>query len=224
MTLDLAVLVSGGGSNLQSIIDKAAAGILDARIRVVFSNQPGAFGLERARRSGIPQASFPHTAFPDREGFDREVARVVREHGADTVVLAGYMRLLTPWFLAQFPGRVINIHPALLPSFPGVHGQDDAAAYGVKLSGCTVHFVDEKMDHGPVVIQAAVPAHPEDDGASLGGRILEYEHRIFPQALQWFAQGRLSIAGRKVLLADADRPKARLHAPALVNPPLEEGF
>lgn len=224
MTLDLAVLVSGSGSNLQSIIDKVESGALDARIRVVFSNKPEAFGLERARRHGIPRASFLHTEFPDRETFDREVVRVIREHGADTIVLAGYMRLLTPWFLEQFPGRVLNIHPALLPSFPGVHGQADAAAYGVKLSGCTVHFVDEKMDHGPVIIQAAAPAHPEDDGATLGARILEYEHRIYPQAIQWFAAGRLSIAGRKVLLADAGRPKAALHAPALVNPPLEEGF
>ncbi|MEW5772917.1 MAG: phosphoribosylglycinamide formyltransferase [Thermodesulfobacteriota bacterium] len=224
MTLDLAVLVSGGGSNLQSIIDKVEAGVLDARIRVVFSNKPEAFGLERARRSGIPHASFLHTEFPDRESFDREVVRVIREHGADTIALAGYMRLLTPWFLEQFPGRVINIHPALLPSFPGVHGQADAASYGVKLSGCTVHFVDEKMDHGPAIIQAAVPAHPEDDGSTLGARILEYEHRIYPQALQWFAEGRLSVQGRKVALKDAGRPKARLHAPALVNPPLEEGF
>jgi len=224
MTLDIAVLVSGSGSNLQSIIDKVAAGALDARIRLVFSNKPEAFGLERARRAGIPQTSFLHTAFPDRENFDREVVRVIREHGADTIVLAGYMRLLTPWFLAQFPGRVLNIHPALLPSFAGVHGQGDAADYGVKLSGCTVHFVNEVMDNGPVIIQAAVPAHPEDDGSSLGARILEYEHRIYPQAIQWFAEGRLAIAGRKVVLKDAGRPKAALHSPALVNPPLEEGF
>ena len=224
MTLDLAVLVSGGGSNLQSIIDKVESGALDARIRVVFSNKPEAFGLERARRHGIPQASLLHTAFPDRASFDREVVRIIREHGADTLALAGYMRLLTPWFLEQFPGRVLNIHPALLPSFPGVHGQGDAAAYGVKLSGCTVHFVTEQMDSGPIIIQAAVPALPGDDGSSLGGRILEYEHRIYPQAIQWFAEGRLSVAGRKVALRDAGRPPAALHAPALVNPPLEEGF
>ncbi len=224
MTLDLAVLVSGGGSNLQSIIDKVESGALDAHIRLVFSNKPEAFGLERARRHNIPHASFLHTAFPDRESFDCSVVRAIREHGADTIALAGYMRLLTPWFLEQFPGRVINIHPALLPSFPGVHGQADAAAYGVKLSGCTVHFVDEKMDSGPVIIQAAVPAHPGDDGSSLGSRILEYEHRIYPQALQWLAAGRLSVQGRKVVLRDDNRPKATLHAPALVNPPLEEGF
>lgn len=224
MTLDLAVLVSGSGSNLQSIIDKVEAGVLDARIRLVFANKPEAFGLERARRRGIPQAAFLHTEFPDRESFDREVARAIREHGADTVVLAGYLRLLTPWFLDQFPGRILNIHPALLPSFPGVHGQADAAGYGVKLSGCTVHFVDEKMDHGPIIIQAAVPAHPEDDGSSLGKRILECEHRIYPQAIQWFAEGRLAVQGRKVLLRDAGKPRAALHAPALVNPPLEEGF
>lgn len=224
MTLDLAVLVSGSGSNLQSIIDKVEAGVLDARIRLVFANKPEAFGLERARRHGIPQAAFLHTEFPERESFDCSVARAIREHGADTVVLAGYLRLLTPWFLDQFPGRILNIHPALLPSFPGVHGQADAAAYGVKLSGCTVHFVDEKMDHGPIIIQAAVPALPGDDGPTLGKRILECEHRIYPQAIQWFADGRLAVQGRKVLLRDAGKPKAALHAPALVNPPLEEGF
>jgi phosphoribosylglycinamide formyltransferase 1 len=224
MTLDLAVLVSGGGSNLQSIIDKIEAGALDARVRVAFSNKPDAFGLERARRHGIPAVGLAHQDFPDRADFDRRAVEIIREHGADTIALAGYMRLLTPWFLEQFPGRVVNIQPALLPSFAGAHGQADAAAYGVAISGCTVHFVDEIMDHGPVIIQAAVPAFPDDDGASLGARILAFEHRIYPQALHWLATGRLRLDGRKVRLDGADRPKAAPHGPGLVNPLLEEGF
>jgi phosphoribosylglycinamide formyltransferase-1 len=152
------------------------------------------------------------------------MAEAILAHGADTVAMAGFMRLLTPGFLARFPGRVLNIHPALLPSFPGVHGQADAAGYGVRISGCTVHFVDEQMDHGPIIVQAAVPAEPEDDGATLGARILAFEHRIYPQALAWLAAGRLGIDGRKVFLKDGGMKKAVLDAPALVSPALEEGF
>lgn len=227
MPMPVAVLVSGGGSNLQSIIDKTEAGLLDVDIRVVLANRAEAFGLERARKHGVPAVAVPHRDFPSREAFDQEMIRLIREHGAETVVLAGFMRLLTPAFLASFPGRVVNIHPALLPSFPGVHGQRDAADYGVRLAGCTVHFVTEEMDSGPIIIQAAVPAYPGDDGDSLGGRILALEHRIYPQALQWLAQGRLRVEGRKVFLAEPEdgivlAPPAS--APCLVNPPLEEGF
>ena len=224
MSLRLAVLVSGSGSNLQSIIDKSEAGALDARVVLVLSNKPGAYGLERAERHGIPTLALDHTAYESREAFDRAMVAAIREARADTVVLAGFMRLLTPGFLEAFPGRVVNIHPALLPSFPGVHGQGDAADYGVKLSGATVHFVDEKMDSGPVIIQAAVPVVPGEDGDSLGARILAFEHRIFPQALQWLAQGRLRVLGRHVLLDGPPGAPARLHGPGLVNPPLEEGF
>lgn len=225
MTLDLAVLVSGSGSNLQAVIDRIESGALDARLRLVLSNKPQAFGLERARRRGIPAVCLEHGNFPDREAFDTEMARLIREHGADTVAMAGFMRMVTPRFLSAFPGRVVNIHPALLPSFPGVHGQRDAADYGVRFSGCTVHFVDEKMDNGPIIIQAVVPAYPGDDGKSLGARILELEHRIYPQALQWLAQGRLTVSGRKVLLTDEGQaPAVALPAGAMVNPPLEPGF
>lgn len=224
MALPIAVLVSGSGSNLQALIDRVESGALEARIALVLSNKPDAYGLERARKHGIPALCIPHREYADRTEFDRAMIRAIREAGAQAVVLAGFMRMLTPEFLQAFAGRVLNIHPALLPSFPGVHGQRDAAEYGVTLAGCTVHFVDELMDHGEVVIQAAVPAYPDDDGQSLGERILACEHRILPQAVQWLAQGRIQVEGRKVRVAPANVPKAAPPANALVNPPLELGF
>ena len=224
MGLPIAVLVSGSGSNLQALIDRAESGALEARIALVLSNKPDAYGLERARKHGLTAVSLPHGQYPNRLEFDRAMIRIITDSGARAVVLAGFMRMLSPEFLGAFPGRVINIHPALLPSFPGVHGQRDAADYGVTLAGCTVHFVDELMDHGPVIIQAVVPAYPEDDGQTLGGRILALEHRVLPQAVNWLAQGRLSLEGRKVRLRPAATPKADPPANALINPPLELGF
>lgn len=234
MKLPIAVLVSGSGSNLQSIIDKIEAGVLDAEIKLVVSNKAGAYGVERAKKHGIPYKILLHTDYPSREAFDREMIRVIGKAGVGpdgAVVMAGFMRMVTPEFLAAFPGRVVNIHPALLPSFAGVHGQSDAADYGVKISGCTVHFVDEKMDHGPVIIQAAVPCNWDDDGGSLGPRILKLEHRVYPQAIQWLAHNRLVVEGRKVRLRVAGRrlttpPRADIEPEtcALVWPPLEEGF
>lgn len=222
--LNIAILVSGSGSNLQAIIDRIQAGALEAEIRLVLSNRPEAHALARAREYGLPALCLPHQEYPTRRDFDRAMLRAVRDSGAQAVVLAGFMRMLSPEFLHAFPQGVLNIHPALLPSFPGVHGQDEAAAYGVKLSGCTVHFVDEKMDNGPVVIQAAVPAYPEDDGRTLGGRILRLEHRVYPQAIQWLATGRLSVSGRTVSLKPASIPLAKKDDDCLVNPPLEDGF
>lgn len=224
MTLPIAVLVSGAGSNLQALIDRIEAKVLDARIALVLSNRSDAYGLVRARNHNLPLLCLPHADYPDREAFDRVMVQAIRQSGAKAVVLAGFLRMLTPGFLKAFPGMVVNIHPALLPSFPGVHGQGDAADYGVKLAGCTVHFVDEIMDHGPVIIQAAVPAHPEDDAQTLGARILAMEHRIYPQAVAWLAAGRLSVHGRKVRLASAPAPLAKPLPNCLVNPPLEEGF
>lgn len=228
MALRVAVLASGNGSNLQSILDKAAAGVLDADVRLVLCNRPDAYALQRAAQAGVPHLCLPHGDFADRESFDAAMVAAIREAGADAVVLAGYMRLLTPLFLNAFAGRVVNIHPAVLPAFPGVRGAADAHAYGVKITGCTVHFVEEKMDHGPVIIQAAVPLNPEEDVEALKGRIHAMEHRIYPQALQWLAQGRLVLDGRTVRLA----PPASGEAPAraadrgdwLVWPPLEAGF
>lgn len=224
MALPIAVLVSGSGSNLQALIDRIEAGVLNASIRVVFSNKPHAYGLERARIHGLPSVCIPHGEYPDRQEFDRAMVRAIEGSGAEAVVLAGFMRLLSAEFLRAFPNRVVNIHPALLPSFAGVHGQSDAVAYGVTLSGCTAHFVDEHMDHGPVIIQAAVPAYPDDDDRTLGGRILAYEHRILSQAVQWLAVDRLRIEGRKVRLLPASIALAPAPVDALVNPPLEQGF
>ena len=224
--LKLAVLCSGSGSNLQAILDRAKAGLLDADIRVVVCNVPGAKSLERAQTAGMPAVCLPHTDYVDRAAHDAAVVQVLKDHGVDTVAMAGYLRLVTPAFLDAFPGRVLNIHPALLPSFKGAHGQADAAGYGVRLSGCTVHFVDQDMDTGPIIIQAAVPALPTDTGDTLGARILALEHRIFPQALQWMAEGRLTVEGRKVFLAPSNRAKGFVSTDCqyLVSPALEDGF
>ncbi len=234
MSLPIAVLVSGSGSNLQSIIDRIEQGVLDAEIKLVVSNKAGAYGLERAKRHGIPYRVLLHTDYPSREAFDQEMVDAIREAGVDEtgiVVMAGFMRIVTPVFLGAFENRVINIHPALLPSFAGVNGQADAADYGVKISGCTVHFVDEQMDHGPVIIQAAVPCQAGEDGDVLAPRILKLEHRVFPQAIQWIAENRLEIKDRHVELRVAGRPcaeqpKADIEPStyALVWPPLEKGF
>ncbi|ADU61764.1 MAG: phosphoribosylglycinamide formyltransferase [Pseudodesulfovibrio sp.] len=234
MSLPIAVLVSGSGSNLQSIIDRIAEGVLDAEIRLVVSNRAGAFGLERARKHNIPTKVLLHTDYPTREAFDAALVDSIHKAGVDKgglVVMAGFMRIVTPVFLSAFPHRVVNIHPALLPAFPGVHGQADAADYGVKISGCTVHFVDEEMDHGPVIIQAAVPCQAGEDGNVLGPRILKLEHRVYPQAIQWIAEDRLTIRDRHVDLKVSGRPKAEqpradIDTPtyALVWPPLEAGF
>lgn len=229
MPMPLAVLVSGGGSNLQSILDKIDAGLVDAEVRVVLSNKAEAYGLERARQKGIPAVALPHAGFPSRQAFDTEMIRIINAHGVEAatgaVVLAGFMRMLTPEFLRAFPQRVVNIHPALLPSFPGTHGAADAANYGVRLAGCTVHFVDEIMDHGPVIIQAAVPALPGEGGDALAARILKLEHCIYPQAVAWLAQGRLAVEDRHVLVRDAEAAWCGTPAlPCLASPGLEPGF
>ncbi len=226
MPINIAVLISGSGSNLQSIIDRIEQGVLDARVTLVLSNKPGAYGLERAAKHGLQTKVIQHAAFGSREIFDRAVVGEIRDSGADAVVLAGFMRILTPFFINSFPGRVLNIHPAVLPAFPGVEGQQQAAEYGVKVSGCTVHFVDEKMDHGPIIIQAVVPGFSDDDAKSLGSRILALEHRIFPQAIQWLAKDRLSVSGRKVTIADAPEPilVGTGRQSALISPGLEAGF
>jgi len=221
MTIALGVLVSGSGSNLQAVIDRVREGSLDVDIRLVISNKPEALGLTRAREAGIPTACVLHADFPVREDFDREVVRLLRSAGVEWVALAGFMRILTPEFLTPFAGRVVNIHPALLPACAGLHAQRQQAEHGVRLAGCTVHFVDEEMDHGPIIIQGAVPAFAGDDGESLGARILEMEHRIYPQALQWIAQGRVRLDGRQVIVDGAGRDFA---CPYWTNPPLESPF
>ena len=226
MTLPLAILASGSGSNLESIAKRIEQGVLDARINLVLSNRPGTRGLERAEAFGLSTRVLDHTAYPDRQSHEKAVIAAIREHGAEAVILAGYMRLVSRDFVQAFSGNVLNIHPSLLPGFRGAHAQRDAAEYGVRISGATVHFVDEHMDHGPVVIQAAVPAVPEDDGDSLAGRILALEHRIYPQAVQWLARGRLHVRQGRVFLDDAPSPEAMESSggPGLISPGLEPGF
>jgi phosphoribosylglycinamide formyltransferase-1 len=194
----LGVLISGGGTNLQAIIDAIESGGLDATIRVVISNREDAAGLERAAKRRIPTAVVDHRKFATREDFDETVVEILRAQGVELVVLAGFMRLLSPVFVKAFSNRVLNIHPALLPAFPGLHAQKKALEAGVRVSGCTVHFVNEECDQGPIIIQAAVPVFSDDTEESLSARILEQEHRIYPKAIQLYSQGRLRVSGNKV--------------------------
>jgi len=224
MTLKLGILASGSGTNAQAMIDAAEAGRLDADIRLVIANRPGAGVLERAKKHGIPHLCLDHKTFPDRESFDLGVVEELRRAGVDTVALAGYMRLVTPAFLDAFPNRVLNIHPALLPSFPGTHGARDAWNYGAKVSGCTVHIVDPVMDGGPIIVQAVLPIRQEENDEELLERIHVFEHRIYVQALQWLSEERLHLDGRRMLLTPAARPPAQQPESALIWPPLEEGF
>jgi phosphoribosylglycinamide formyltransferase-1 len=219
----LGVLASGGGTNLQALLDACAARRIDAEVALVLSNVPGAGALERAARAGVAGACLPSKGVADRAAYDEAVVTRLHEAGVDLVCLAGYMRLVTPGFLRAFgPSaasrgcpRVVNIHPALLPAFPGLHGARQALDAGVKLAGCTVHFVDEGTDTGPVIAQAAVPVLDGDTEATLAARILEQEHRLYPQAIQWIAQGRLSLQGRRVHLDGATPPTERLRSPAV---------
>jgi len=195
----IAVLVSGSGSNLQAIIDASGRGEIPCRVGVVVSNKADAYGLVRARNHGIPTEVVDHRAFESREAFDARLVEVIRSSGAELVCLAGFMRVVTPVFLRAFPHRILNIHPALLPSFPGTHGARQAVQYGVRFSGCTVHFLDEGVDTGPVIVQAVVPVYEDDTEETLAARILKEEHRIYPMAIRLFFEGRLELSGRRVL-------------------------
>lgn len=222
--MQFAVLASGSGSNLQSMLDHIARKSLDARICLVLCNRPDAYALERARQAGVPACCLNHRDYASREAFDAAMIHAIRESGAEAVAMAGFMRMVTPAFINAFAGRILNIHPALLPAFPGVRGAEDALDYGVKVAGCTVHLVDEIMDHGPVLIQAAVPVTAGEEPDQLKQRIHALEHRIYPQAMQWFAEGRLKVHGRVAHLAPGTRPPAPAPENALVWPPLEQGF
>lgn len=214
--LRLGCLASGGGSNLQAIIDRCRDGSLPAEISVVISNKPDSGALQRARRAGIPALCIDHRNYPSREDFDRAVVAALLEAGVELIVLAGFMRLISDVFLDAFPGRIMNIHPALLPAFPGLHVQRKALEYGARVTGCTVHFVDGGVDTGPIVIQAVVPILDDDTEESLSARILEQEHRIYPRAIELFAQGRLHIDGRRVRIEPPLPPGREV----LVHPPL----
>jgi phosphoribosylglycinamide formyltransferase-1 len=223
----LGVLASGGGTNLQAILDACAARRISAEVAVVISNVPEAGALERARRARVATEVFPSKGVAERTAYDLRLVEALRAHRVDLVCLAGYMRLLTPAFLRAFgPSaatrgcpRVMNVHPGLLPSFPGLHAQRQCVEYGARFAGCTVHFVDEGTDTGPVIVQAVVPVLAGEEEEALARRILEQEHRIYPQAIQWFAEARLSVDGRKVAVDGA-----RVAAPAAAtNPQIEIG-
>lgn len=224
MALQIAVLASGSGSNLQSIIDAVERGALEAEICLVLCNRTDAYALERARKAGIPTATILHTEFETREAFDTAMIAALNAAGAEVIVLAGFMRLLTPMFIQTFAGRIINIHPALLPSFKGAHGIADAVDYGVKLAGCTVHFVDECMDNGAIIAQAVVPCSTAESADVVQKRVLAFEHRIYPQVLQWIATKRVTLTGRKVTVQDTGLPKVVPDGSFLVSPQLEDGF
>lgn len=215
MPLPIGVLLSGSGTNLQAIVDTIARGELAAAIKVVISNRADAYGLVRARHHGLPTAVIAHTDFPSREAFEAELIQTLQAHHVELVVLAGFMRLCSPFFIRAFPQRIMNIHPGLLPAFPGTHAQRQALERGVRIAGATVHFVDEEMDHGPIIAQAAVPVYADDTEETLSARILAQEHRIYSQAIQLYAENRLHIQGQKVVIRDEQRtPDAVLRLPA----------
>jgi len=211
----LGVLVSGSGSNLQAIIDNIEGGRLDARIQIIVSNLPEVYALERARKHGLSFLVLPHKGLK-REEFDQKVVEVLKAHDVELVILAGFMRIITPVLLRAYPMRVMNIHPALLPAFPGTHVWQAEVDSGVKFAGCTVHFVDEGTDTGPILLQAVVPVYDEDTADTLNARILKQEHKIYSQAIQLYAAGKIKIQGRRVLTPG--------HPPApddfMINPPL----
>jgi len=200
-TTRLGVLISGSGSNLQAIIDKCEEGDLPAEIAVVISNKEGAYGLKRAENHNIPGVFLPRKEFADESSYNNAILNHLKEHGVDLVVMAGYMRLLGKEVLDAYPNRVLNLHPALLPSFPGAHGIKDALDYGVKVTGITVHFANEVFDEGPIILQEAVPVLEDDTEETLAERIHDAEHKIYPRAIKLYCEGRLQIVGRKVRIS-----------------------
>jgi len=199
MTKRIGVLLSGRGSNFEALAESVAAGrIPNAEIAIVVSNREGAPGIDRAKARGIAARVIPSKGL-EREVYDRQVAAVLDEHKVDLICLAGYMRLLSPYFVAKLPNRILNIHPSLLPSFPGLESQRQALEYGVKFAGCTVHFVDENLDAGPIIVQAVVPVRDGDTEATLSERILKEEHRIYSEAVRIVLEGEYKIAGRRVV-------------------------
>jgi phosphoribosylglycinamide formyltransferase 1 len=196
---NLGILLSGRGSNFEAIAKNLASGkIRDAKIAIVISNRAEAGGIVTARDLGLDAVVIPSKG-KAREDHDREVVTALQQHNVDLVCLAGYMRLLSPWFVKQFPHKILNIHPSLLPAFPGLEAQEQAFAYGVKVAGCTVHFVDEELDHGPIIVQKAVAVHDDDDEGALRARILEQEHIAYSEAIELVLSKRFTIAGRKFL-------------------------
>ena len=196
----LVILVSGGGSNLQSLIDGCASGEINATVSAVISNNPDAGGLERAANAGIPNLAIDHTAFDSREAFDQALSELIDSFSPDLVILAGFMRILTAQFVDHYLGRMMNIHPSLLPAYPGLHTHRRAIEAGDKMAGATVHFVTPELDGGPSIIQAQVEIEPDENEGSLATRVLSFEHKIYPQAVKWFCDNRLVMHNNHVLL------------------------
>lgn len=214
--VNLGVLVSGSGTNLQAIIDAIEQKRINAQIQVVISNVHDAYALTRAKKHGIKTEILPHGDFSSRDEYDTALVKLLKKYNVELVILAGFMRILSPLFIKAFHMRIMNIHPALLPSFPGLHGQKRALEHGVKFSGCTVHFADEGTDTGPIIIQAVVPVYDDDTEETLRTRILKEEHRIYPQAIQLFAEGRLKVIGRRVVVTGGTKAPDT----PLCNPPI----
>jgi phosphoribosylglycinamide formyltransferase-1 len=198
--LTLGVLASGRGSNFQSIIDSIESGYVNAKIALLITDNSDAYAIERAKKHGIENAVLKPADFPDKNAYYSHIAVELRARNIGLVILAGFMRVVGKALIDSYPNKIMNIHPALLPSFPGLHGQKQAVDYGVKISGCTVHFVDEGVDTGPIIIQAAVPAYHDDTEDTLSQRILKQEHRIFPLAIKLFSEGKIKVAGQKVII------------------------
>ena len=198
---NVAILLSGRGSNFVALAEAIERGEIPARIVAVISDLEQAPGLEHARDKGYP-SWFVSSRDRSREGFDRDVVSRLEKAGTEIVCLAGFMRLLSPYFVRRFPTRVLNIHPSLLPSFPGLHAQRQAVSWGARVSGCTVHFVDEELDHGPIILQRAVPVMDDDDENALSARILQIEHQVYPEALRLVCQDRVKVEGRRTILVD----------------------
>ncbi|MFZ2853396.1 MAG: phosphoribosylglycinamide formyltransferase [Rhodocyclaceae bacterium] len=209
----IVILISGRGSNMESLLAAVASGALPVRIAAVLSNRPDAQGLQTAAAQGVPTCVVDHKQFAERTAFDTAMAAAIDRFAPDLVVLAGFMRILSDGFVQHYAGRLLNIHPSLLPSFPGLHTHRRALDEGVRIHGCTVHFVTPALDHGPVIVQAAVPVLDGDDEASLGARVLAQEHQVYPLAVRWFAEGRLRLVDGRVQLAAAQDATASLISP-----------
>ncbi|NPA52213.1 MAG: phosphoribosylglycinamide formyltransferase [Aquificae bacterium] len=201
--MNIGILISGRGSNLEAILKAKNAGKIKSNIRVVLSNNPNAQGLKIAKNYGIKTFYIDPNSFESRESFDQKLIEILQNHSIDLVVLAGYMRILSDRFIEEFEGKLINIHPSLLPAFQGLKPQKRALEYGAKYSGCTVHFVTKELDSGPIIIQAVVPILPDDTEETLSKKILKYEHRIYPQVIKWIEDGRIKQNGRKVIVKNA---------------------
>jgi phosphoribosylglycinamide formyltransferase-1 len=216
MSKNLVVLISGRGSNLKAILEAIKSGKINAKVSLVLSNKKDAKGLEIAKEYGIKTKFIDPSFFETRKGYDIYIAELIKKENPDFVVLAGYMRILSDEFIDAFEGKIVNIHPSLVPAFQGKNAQKQALDYGSLITGCSVHFVTKELDNGPVIVQAVVPVLPDDTEESLSNRILEYEHRIYPQAIKWLVEDRVVVSGRKVIVKDAK------YGTLPVNPSLED--